>query len=142
MQSKIERLSAGLVLLVGLVLGGCQGRSTSDKDLVLIEYDRVRALQAASEERRDSRLLIVDVRRPEQFAEGHIPGAVSIHLPDLTRHDDLLDKADHIVVYGQDWADARGPAGAKTLIQEGYGKVYDFRGGVELWEARGGDVVQ
>ncbi|MFA9477859.1 rhodanese-like domain-containing protein [Phycisphaerales bacterium AB-hyl4] len=139
-----DKSATGLVLLIGLLMFvGCTTRTTSDRDLVLIEYNRVVELREAAEEsRRGNRLLIVDVRRPEQFAQGHIPDAVNIPLAELSRNDPRLTRADHIVVYGRDWADSRGPAGAKQLIQDGHGQVYDFRGGLELWQERGGEVVQ
>lgn len=128
-----------MVLLVTAVplLAGCGGRTTSDRDLVLVEYADLVKMQAEAEQ-----LAIVDVRPAERFAEGHIPGAVNIRLAEMQRDDPRLSEATPIVVYGRDWQDPRGPAGAKELIRLGYGQVYDFRGGLELWEARGGAVVQ
>lgn len=42
---------------------------------------------------------VVDVRDPEEFAEGHIPGAVNIPLKDFALQSGSLDKKKKIVVY-------------------------------------------
>ncbi len=42
---------------------------------------------------------VVDVRPPEEYAEGHLPGAISIPLADLEKHLDQLVPAREIVAY-------------------------------------------
>jgi rhodanese-related sulfurtransferase len=49
----------------------------------------------------DPRLRIVDVLSPESYAEGHIPGAVSLPLADVPRRarEVLPDRSQEIAVY-------------------------------------------
>jgi len=42
---------------------------------------------------------VVDVRDPEEFAEGHIPGAVNLPLENFASDSGMLDKKKRIVVY-------------------------------------------
>ena len=42
---------------------------------------------------------VVDVRDPEEFAEGHIPGAVNIPVAEFASRSESLDKKKKIVVY-------------------------------------------
>lgn len=86
------------------------------------------------------KVVLLDVRAPRHYAQGRLPGAVNIFLPDLKAGDPRLADADAIVAYAQTWQDSLGPAAAKRLITLGYENVYLYRGGVELWIARGGQL--
>ncbi len=86
------------------------------------------------------RVLLLDVRAPRHFAQGRLPQAVNIFLPQLKANDPILAQADNLIVYAQTWQDSLGPAAAKRLITLGYDNVYLYRGGVELWIARGGQL--
>ena len=48
---------------------------------------------------RDGLVTVVDVRPPEEFAAGHVPGAVNIPLADLEKHLGELDMEQEIVAY-------------------------------------------
>lgn len=83
---------------------------------------------------------LLDVRASRHYEKGHLPGAVNIFLPDLRADDHRLKDAPAIVVYAQTWQDNLGPAAVKRLIALGYGNIWLYRGGVELWIARGGQL--
>ncbi len=76
---------------------------------------------------------IVDVREPELYSKGHIPGAVNIPyeqafgriLRELSPKDRIV-----FVCHG-------GPMGTELgtiLVQKGYPKVYNVKGGMRKWE--------
>ena len=75
---------------------------------------------------------IIDVRRPDEFAEGHIPGA--INLPNETiAHTALVTLSDEdavLLVYCR--SGHRSAQAANKLVQLGYNHVYDF-GGLLQW---------
>ncbi len=48
---------------------------------------------------RDGLVTVLDVRPPEEFAAGHIPGAINIPLPELEQKLDALDINQDIVAY-------------------------------------------
>lgn len=84
--------------------------------------------------------VVVDPRPERKFAEGHIPGAVNIPLPEIVAGHRAMAEAKNVVVYGSGWMDYTSPAAAKRLMALGYRNVFDYRGGLELWRAEGGRV--
>lgn len=127
-----------IVTLVTLLLaagGGCSEPRVSDRDLMAVNESRM----AAAVE--DPSTVIVDVRRPERYREGHIPTAINIFLPEIRARDPRLATAQAIIVYGGGWGEALSSAAAKKMISLGYTNVHDFRGGVELWRDAGYELV-
>lgn len=125
------------VLMMGLV--GCNSEpKTSDQDLTQLEYPKLLKMQANPK----MHLVIIDVRSAERYAQGHIPNAINISIPDLRASDPRLADATDIVVYATGWTEYLSPAAAKKLLALGYKNVYDFRGGIEMWAAYGGKVVK
>lgn len=120
-----------------MVLPGCQSEpKTSDQDLTQLEYPQFLEMKANPK----VRLAIVDVRAAERYAQGHIPGAINITIPDLRAQDPRLADATDIVVYATGWTEYLSPAAAKKLLALKYKHVYDFRGGIEMWQAYGGEI--
>ncbi|MBI5468229.1 MAG: rhodanese-like domain-containing protein [Deltaproteobacteria bacterium] len=77
-------------------------------------------------------ITIVDVREPELFAKGHIPGAINI--PYDGAHSRILKELspkDRIVFvcHGGPMGDELGD----ILIKNGYASVYNLKGGMRHW---------
>ena len=83
----------------------------------------------------DSRLQLVDVRSPQEKAEGTIPGAREIPLPALTDSLVVLDPTAPVVVYCA--SGYRSMAAASVLRASGFDDVSDVLGGFGAWEAAG-----
>ncbi len=82
--------------------------------------------------------LLVDVRSPQEHAEGFIPGTdFNIDFREIkTRHRDLgAQLTDHIVVYCQ--SGHRSNIAAETLADLGYTHVYNVSGSMNAWLAAG-----
>ena len=77
-------------------------------------------------------VIILDVRRADEFAEGHIPGAILLPNEDIgtERPDALPDLGAEILVYCR--SGRRSQAAANKLVARGYAAVYDF-GGIVDW---------
>lgn len=132
------RLLGLLLLLLTAAMVGCPAakRTTSDRDLQLINREQIRALLNDPDEAEN--LVIIDVRQPRPYAEGHIPGAINIPVIDLRKDDPRLADAEVIVVYGSGHTqDLLSWAAGKKLVALGYVGVHDFRGGMEEWLGRG-----
>ncbi|MFZ0468008.1 MAG: metalloregulator ArsR/SmtB family transcription factor [Thiogranum sp.] len=48
---------------------------------------------------RDGLVTVLDVRPAEEYAAGHVPGAINVPLPDLEKHLQALDPGQEIVAY-------------------------------------------
>ena len=86
--------------------------------------------------------VIIDVRGPKSWGEGHIDSARHIPLDELdARAKDLpADKSQRVVVYCGEGSKL-GPAGTAKLQSMGYTNVANLSGGIEAWRAAGQKVV-
>ena len=83
------------------------------------------------DERDDS--LIVDVRNPEEYAQGHIPGAINVPNPSITNREipELPDKNQELLIYCR--SGQRSKIAGKKLAVLGYQNIKDF-GGIMDWK--------
>jgi rhodanese-related sulfurtransferase len=91
--------------------------------------------------------LIVDVREPNEYDEGHIPDAVNIPRGLLELHADpgspvadaalSADQSARILVYGTEGAGTRSLLAAQTLSSMGYEHVEVLGGGLRAWAETG-----
>ena len=81
--------------------------------------------------------LIVDVRRPDEFAEGHIKDAINVPNEDITdgMPELLPDKDQLLLIYCR--SGNRSKEASRKLVDIGYTNVYEF-GGINTWE---GEIV-
>ena len=128
--------SACVVALAFAAIAGCQTVKISDKNIQEVTEKQV------VEKSPSKSFVLVDVRKPEHFQTGHIPGAINIYLPEIRESDERLADAKEIIVYGDGWTDPLPTAGAKRLLSLKYGGVYLFRGGLEVWKAAGHGLVE
>lgn len=80
------------------------------------------------------KLQIIDLRTPELFAKGHVPGAVNILFDDLEKNLTKLDKNTTTVVYCYDITCHLAAKAALLLAQKGY-KVKELSGGFQDYVA-------
>ncbi|MDE6022613.1 MAG: rhodanese-like domain-containing protein [Muribaculaceae bacterium] len=126
----MKKLIFILIAMLGLNNGcvSAQNNNYADVDVVgfakLLQSDNVQLL---------------DVRTPEEFAEGHIKGAMNIDIYNkdfIDVAEKTLDKTKPVAVYcrsGRRSADAAG-----LLSEKGY-KVTNLEGGILAWDkAHGG----
>lgn len=77
---------------------------------------------------------IVDIRPPEAFARGHIPGSENIPAPELTGRVEELDGAGRVVTVCPH-GEASVQAARLVAAYEGVdGPVESLRGGLEAWD--------
>ena len=131
-QKKYYTITVPLLLILQiaaavLLLSGCSSAS----------YTQISQDEAMKMMQEQSDYLIVDVRRPDEFAEGHIAGAVNV--PNETIEDEapeaLPDKEQTLLIYCR--SGNRSKEASQKLADMGYTKVYEF-GGINTWE---GEIV-
>jgi rhodanese-related sulfurtransferase len=78
---------------------------------------------------------VVDVRTPQEFAEGHVPGAVNIPHDEIARRaGEIGPPSTRVVLYCR--SGKRSAIAAGTLAGLGYDKVYDL-GSFSAWPRDG-----
>jgi phage shock protein E len=77
---------------------------------------------------------LLDVRTPEEFATGHIHGAVNIPLDGLGNRLSEVPTDQPVVVYCR--SGNRSAQASQILAQAGYTNIYDM-GGLNDWTAQG-----
>lgn len=77
---------------------------------------------------------LVDVRTPEEFSGGYIPGAININLQELQQKLSRIPKDKPVIVYCR--SGNRSAFAANILKQAGYTEVYDL-GGIIDWARQG-----
>ena len=86
--------------------------------------------------KRKDKVVVLDVRPREEYAAGHIPGAVSIPLGELKKRIEELPKSKQIVAYCRGPLCALAPEATRYLKSKGY-RVKRLAEGAPDWEAAG-----
>lgn len=116
--------------------------SVAKKEIVEIDVLKVEKIS------QDGSQLIVDVREPAEYSEGHIKGAINVPRGVLEFRTDstypggipsLYDKSAEIILYCK--SGARSALAAQTLNLLGYKAVFSMAGGFVAWEGASLPVV-
>lgn len=89
----------------------------------------------------DPGVTVIDVRTPEEYAEGHLDGAVLIDFSAPTFADEIagLDATQPYLVYCR--SGNRSGQAVAVMQQSGFAALWDMDGGVTSWTAAGFDLV-
>jgi len=83
--------------------------------------------------RQSSDVAVVDVRSPEAFREGHVPGATNVPLSAVDDRVDRYRGADEIVAYCQSGRRSRQATQVMRASLGAHTRVSDFAGGMRAW---------
>lgn len=114
---------------------------TSDSDAgARPAYGLITADQAAALAT-DPGVTVIDVRTPEEYAEGHLDGAVLVDFSSPTFADEIaqLDTTQPYLVYCR--SGNRSGQAVAVMQQLGFGALWDLDGGITSWTAAGFDLV-
>ena len=138
---KKNRMLNSLILLLELLLTGC-GNAGNDSAYVTSENSSATYTQISQEEAKemmgkDDDHIVVDVRRADEYAAGHIPGAILIPNEKIGTEQpaELPDLDQIILIYCR--SGNRSKQASQKLADMGYTNVYEF-GGIIDWT---GEVV-
>ncbi|HHM20940.1 MAG TPA: rhodanese-like domain-containing protein [Bacteroidetes bacterium] len=83
-------------------------------------------------------VVILDVRTPEETAQGKIEGAVEMNLydPDFAKKIGELEKDKTYLVYCR--SGRRSVTASNEMAKQGFKKIYNLLGGYNAWKARYG----
>ena len=126
MKQFLEKMAMALGI-AGIV--GCNTPADARKSALVLEpTEYIKALQA------DNAAFLLDVRRADEYAEGHLPGAALLDVTDSIGFAEgmkSLDKEKTIYIYCR--SGRRSQTAAKRLIDNGF-RVIDMQGGYNAWK--------
>ena len=130
-----------LLFLSTLLLTGCSSSKNdiipSATNLPVNNYRQITMNEAVKIIEEESGYIILDVRRPDEFAAGHIPNAVNLPNENIgtTEIPELPNKEQMILVYCR--SGRRSKEASEKLVKLGYSNVVEF-GGILDWK---GDII-
>ena len=121
------------ILLSALMLTGCTGAGNSTNNT----YRQISMDEAVAMMAEETGYIILDVRRADEYAAGHIPGAINVANESIGTDEipELPDKDQLIMVYCR--SGRRSKEAAEKLVKLGYTNIVEF-GGILDWK---GEIV-
>ena len=117
------------ILLSALMLTGCAGTSNNQTNT----YREITMDEAVAMMEQETSYIILDVRRPDEFAAGHIPNAINVLNETIGTAEisELPDKNQLIMVYCR--SGRRSKEASEKLVKLGYTNIVEF-GGILDWK--------
>ena len=117
------------ILLSALMITGCAGTSNSQTNT----YRSITMDEAVDMMAQETSYIILDVRRADEFAAGHIPGAINVANESIGTAEipELPDKNQLIMVYCR--SGRRSKEASEKLVKLGYTNIVEF-GGILDWK--------
>ena len=134
-------LVLSLSLFIGVVLtGGCVSTETvspNQETQIIENITPPEAFTLIQDNQNNPDFVILDVRTPEEFADGHIENAINLDYYSETFRDELnkLDEGKKYLIYCRS---GNRSGKALNIMQElNFREVYNMSGGILEWEAEG-----
>ncbi len=122
-----------LVAAISVVFAAGLAWAGADGDRTLITAEELKAMIRSGET-----VTLIDVRTPEEYEGGHIPGAILMPLSEIVKEDDLPYEGT-IVIYCR--SGKRSARARSVLAGRGVEGLLDLSGGIKAWMAAGGNVI-
>ena len=105
----------------------------SAKRIDIEQFDQMRTQKDA---------IVLDVRTPQEFRHGHVPGAVNIDIsdPQFRKKIGELDKSKTYLVHCA--RGVRSARAAKIMSPMGFANLFDYHGGFDEWKKSGKPIEQ
>jgi glyoxylase-like metal-dependent hydrolase (beta-lactamase superfamily II)/rhodanese-related sulfurtransferase len=107
---------------------------------MLTSSPKVREVNMEELRARPADAVVLDVREPEEFANGHVPGAVNLPQAELATRLNEVPRDHPVLVICQ--SGFRSLRAAQFLSQCGISDVANVKGGTEAWRAAAGELIQ
>jgi len=128
----MKKLMAALTITT-LLLTGCGGSGTTINQLDPTGF---------SNKIQESGVTVLDVRRPDEFAAGHLPNAININVESDSFKTEIakLDKKGDYAIYCH--SGRRSMIAANEMAGMGFTKLSNLSNGISSWIQAGGPIVQ
>lgn len=117
----------GILLILGVGIIGMAGYAHQTKAGGYQEVSAEEAKKLIAEQE----VFILDVREPDEFAQGHLPNSKLIPTGEISQRLDEISKDKALLVVCR--SGRRSGIVSKYLVEKGYIQVYNLQGGVTAW---------
>lgn len=106
------------------------------------EWREIPAQELLQRQASGEKMLVVDVRSSEEFAAGHVPGAINLPHDSLTGSEPVLKdwKQKPVVVYCK--SGRRSAIAAEVLEKQGFTQLEHLAGDMQGWQQQGRPVAR
>jgi phage shock protein E len=126
----------GVVVLVGtLMMSSCASNSSSNR----LNNDKIEEITTSLENVneinfKNKKNVLLDVRTPEEFAEGHVPGAINIDVKNENFSDKIskLDANKNYYIYCR--TGVRAKLATEKMQEKGLNNVVSFKDGMYTYK--------
>ncbi|MCL4856454.1 MAG: rhodanese-like domain-containing protein [Flavobacteriales bacterium] len=126
-----------ITILFSVLLSACGVGQNNNPNSIIVDVDA-----STFKELINQPGTILDVRTPDEWADGIIAGAEKINFYDdnFTQQIEKLDKTTPVYLYCR--SGGRSANAADILKEKGFTKVYNLDGGITSWQNNGFEVVK
>ena len=128
-----KRIAVIILAIMGtLCINGCQTNVSSEENIAVENAYMKISAEDAKEIMDPKDFVLIDVREEDEYAQGHIEGAILIPYGEIEERaeSELIDKEQTILIYCR--SGRRSAIAAQSLVELGYTNVRDF-GGIMDW---------
>lgn len=132
----------GFILMAATVACGATQTSVQP-DTLTVDLDTLPPsvdVQTVNAIQNDPGVLLLDVREPEEYAAGHIPGITLIPMGEVPGRLSEIPTDKEVIVTCR--TGNRSSQIADYLREQGFTNVHNMEGGIVAWEAAGFEVEQ
>ncbi|WP_312923559.1 rhodanese-like domain-containing protein [Empedobacter brevis] len=126
----------GIALLTGLLfLSSCANQSPNIEGKQAKQEEILSTLDNASEVNlKNKKNILLDVRTPEEFAEGHVPGAINIDVKNLSFEKEIqkLDPKKNYYIYCK--SGVRAKLATEKMQEKGFKNAKNFKDGMSTYQ--------
>jgi len=128
----MKKVLLAVLFLVLLLASACGADGESDAESGRATVVSITAEEAKAKLDSDDSIILLDVRTPEEYREGHIPGAKLLPVKDIEAkaETEIPEKSATYIVYCR--SGSRSAAASAQLVELGYENIYDL-GGINDW---------
>lgn len=132
------KLKLGVFLGVLFISLGCNSKPPLNEQ----EKSAIHVVKPTEFKEKSINQVIIDIRTPQEFSQGHIEGAININYYDHSFMEQIgkYDKSKPIFLYCR--SGNRTSSATAKIAKVGFEEVYDLQGGIMSWSRENLQIVK
>ena len=125
----------GIALTGTLLLGSCASNSSTNEDTQIKIEQTMSTLDNVNEiDWKNKKNILLDVRTPEEFAAGHVPGAINVDVKNANFEQEIqqLDPKKNYYIYWK--SGVRAKSATEKMQKKGFKNARSFKDGMSTYK--------